>query len=66
MNILTKFKISFRSRMSILMIGTVLAVLSLFYTNRLADVLRQKEQNDVTLWVAAMERVSSDAFGMLL
>ncbi|MBQ2036431.1 MAG: sensor histidine kinase, partial [Alistipes sp.] len=63
MNILTKFKISFRSRMSILMIGTVLAVLSLFYTNRLADVLRQKEQNDVTLWVAAMERVSSDAFG---
>ena len=49
--------------MSILMIGTVLAVLSLFYTNRLADVLRQKEQNDVTLWVAAMERVSSDAFG---
>lgn len=63
MNILTKFKISFRSRMSILMIGTVLAVLSLFYTNQLADVLRQKEQNDVTLWVAAMERVSSDAFG---
>ena len=63
MNILTKFKISFRSRMSILMIGMVLAVLSLFYTNRLADVLRQKEQNDVTLWVAAMERVSSDAFG---
>ena len=49
--------------MSILMIGTVLAVLSLFYTNQLADVLRQKEQNDVTLWVAAMERVSSDAFG---
>ena len=63
MNILTKFKISFRSRMSILMIGTVLAVLSLFYTNQLADVLRQKEQNDVTLWVAAMERVSSDPFG---
>ena len=63
MKFLTHFKISFRSRMSILMIGTVLAALSLVYTNRLADVLRQKEQNDVTLWVAAMERVSRDAFG---
>lgn len=49
--------------MSILIIGIVLASLSLFYTNRLADVLRQKEQNDVTLWAAAMERVSHDAFG---
>lgn len=59
----TQFKISFRSRISILSIGIVLAALSLFYTNRLADVLRQKEQNDVTLWAAAMERVSHDAFG---
>lgn len=49
--------------MSILSIGIVLAVVSLFYTNRLAEVLRQKEQNDVALWVAAMERVSRDAFG---
>ena len=32
----------------------VLAVLSLIYTNYLADVLRQKEHNDVKLWVAAM------------
>lgn len=56
-------KISFRSRMSILVIGIALATLSLIYNYRLADVLRQKEQNDVTLWVAAMERVSHDAFG---
>jgi signal transduction histidine kinase len=56
-------KISFRSRMSILIIGIALAALSLFYNYRLADVLRQKEQNDVALWVAAMERVSHDAFG---
>ena len=56
-------KISFRSRMSILVIGMALAALSLVYNYRLADVLRQKEQNDVTLWVAAMERVSHDAFG---
>ena len=59
-------KISFRSRISILVIGMVLAVLSLVYTNYLADVLRQKEHNDVKLWVAAMERVSRDAFGNYL
>ena len=59
-------KISFRSRISILVIGMVLAVLSLVYTTYLADVLRQKEHNDVKLWVAAMERVSRDAFGNYL
>ena len=66
MKLLGHGKISFRSRISILVIGMVLAVLSLFYTNYLADVLRQKEHNDVKLWVAAMERVSRDAFGNYL
>lgn len=66
MKLLGSGKISFRSRISILVIGMVLAVLSLFYTNYLADVLRQKEHNDVKLWVAAMERVSRDAFGNYL
>ena len=56
-------KISFRSRISILVIGMILAVLSLIYTNTLAEVVRQKEQNDVKLWVAAMERVSGDVVG---
>lgn len=56
-------KISFRSRMSILIVGLVLAVMSLLYTNYLAIELREKEQNDVRLWVAAMERVSYEAFG---
>ena len=66
MKLLGSGKISFRSRISILVIGMVLAVLSLFYTNYLADLLRQKEHNDVKLWVAAMERVSRDAFGNYL
>lgn len=56
-------KISFRSRMSIIIVGLVLAVMSLLYTNYLAGELREKEQNDVRLWVAAMERVSYEAFG---
>ena len=59
-------KISFRSRITVIVIGVVLAVMSLFYTYKLADVLRQKEQHDVELWVAAMERVSREAFGNYL
>jgi signal transduction histidine kinase len=47
----------------ILLIGLVLAVVSLLYTNQLARILREKEQNDVKLWVAAMERVSGDVVG---
>ena len=59
-------KISFRSRIVVIVIGVVLAALSLVYTYKLADILRQKEQNDVNLWVAAMERVSREAFGNYL
>ena len=59
-------KISFRSRIILITVGVVLAVMSLFYTYKLADVLRQKEQHDVELWVAAMERVSREAFGNYL
>ena len=59
-------KMSFRSRMFILLGGMLLAVMSLLYTNKLADVLRQKEQHDVELWVAAMERVSREVFGNYL
>ena len=60
MNILGHRKFSFRSRISVLVIGMILAVVSLVYTNKLADVLKQKEQHDVELWVAAMERVSRE------
>ena len=59
-------KISFRSRITVIAIGVVLATVSLIYTYQLADVLRQKEQNDVELWAAAMERVSREAFGNYL
>ena len=63
---LSGLKISFRSRIVVIVIGVVLAALSLVYTYKLADILRQKEQNDVNLWVAAMERVSREAFGNYL
>ncbi|MBE6205862.1 MAG: HAMP domain-containing histidine kinase [Rikenellaceae bacterium] len=54
---------SINVRVIILLIGLVLAVVSLLYTNQLARILREKEQNDVKLWVAAMERVSGDVVG---
>lgn len=54
---------SINVRVIILLIGLVLAVVSLLYTNQLARILREKEQNDVKLWVAAMERVSGDVMG---
>ena len=66
MKLLGNIKMSFRSRMFILLGGMLLAVMSLLYTNKLAEVLRQKEQHDVELWVAAMERVSREVFGNYL
>lgn len=60
---LPKWRMSINVRVMILLIGLVLAVVSLLYTNQLARILREKEQNDVKLWVAAMERVSGDVVG---
>ena len=60
---LPKWRMSINVRVIILLIGLVLAVVSLLYTNQLARILREKEQNDVKLWVAAMERVSGDVVG---
>lgn len=58
-----KWRMSINVRVIILIIGLILAVVSLLYTNQLARILREKEQNDVKLWVAAMERVSGDVVG---
>ena len=60
---LPKWRMSINVRVIILLIGLVLAVVSLLYTNQLARILREKEQNDVKLWVAAMERVRGDVVG---
>lgn len=52
-----------RGRTVILVVATILVGLSLFVTNRIAEELRVKEQHDVELWAAAMERVNRDAMG---
>lgn len=59
-------RITINLRVIVLFVGLILAVVLLLYTNKLARVLHEKEQNDVKLWVAAMERVSGDVNGNIV
>lgn len=52
-----------RSSTIILIVATILVGLSLLVTNSIAEQLRIKEQHDVELWAAAMERVNRDTMG---
>ena len=54
---------SFRNRVVVIVVGILLGALSILYTNRLAQRLREKEQHDVALWAHAMERVNRDVMG---
>lgn len=56
-------RITINLRVIVLFVGLILAIVLLLYTNKLARILHEKEQNDVKLWVAAMERVSGDVDG---
>lgn len=46
--------LSFRSRIVIIILGSVIGVSSLFFTNSMARQLREKEQNEVAIWSAAI------------
>ena len=48
-----------RNRMAVIVIGLILACGSLFFTSRMAQTLREKEQHDVQIWAMAMERTGS-------
>lgn len=48
-----------RNRMAVIAIGLILACGSLFFTSRMAQTLREKEQHDVQIWAMAMERTGS-------
>ena len=56
-------KIQKHGRSIVLLSGIALVGISLLITNRMADSLREKEQHDVELWAAAMERINRDAMG---
>ena len=47
----------------ILAVATILVGLSLLVTNIIAEQLRIKEQHDVEVWAAAMERTNLDTTG---
>lgn len=48
--------LSFRNRMVVIILGLVLACISLYFTSRMAESLSEKEQHDVQIWAMAMER----------
>lgn len=52
-----------RGNTIILAVATILVGLSLLVTNIIAEQLRIKEQHDVELWAAAMERTNLDTTG---
>ena len=58
-------KFAFRNRLVVIVIGVLLGVLSLLYTNDMARKLKEKEQHDVALWAHAMERISRDIMGTI-
>lgn len=51
--------LTFRNRMVVIVLGIVLACISLFFTSRMAQSLSEKEQHDVQVWAMAMERSGS-------
>ena len=51
---------SFRGRVTIIIIGLVIGVSSLWFTNNMAQQLREKEQNEVDVWAAALRELGAD------
>ena len=57
---------SFRSRLVVIAIGLVIGVSSLLFTNNMAAQLREKEKNEVDIWVAAFRELGADPGNPLL
>lgn len=52
--------LSFRSRVVIIVLGMVIGISSLLFTNDMARQLREKEQNEVAIWAAAFRELGAD------
>ena len=48
---------SFRNRVVIIIVGFVIGISSLLFTNNMARQLREKEQNEVRMWSFAMSKM---------
>lgn len=57
---------SFKSRLVVIAIGLVIGVSSLLFTNNMAAQLREKEKNEVDVWVAAFRELGADPGNPLL
>ncbi|MFI3264621.1 MAG: ATP-binding protein [Rikenellaceae bacterium] len=53
---------SYRNRIITMIVGGILVVLSLLFTNNMASKLREKEKLDVELWARTMEYISQERF----
>ncbi len=54
--------LSYRNRITMIVIGAVMVLASLIFTNSMARSLREKEQLDVELWAHTMEYISQERF----
>lgn len=59
MKLTPPIRLSFSSRVVIIVIGLVICTMSLLFTGHMAKQLREKETYEATLWSYAMERVGS-------
>lgn len=57
---------SFRSHLVVIAVGLVIGVSSLLFTNNMAVQLREKEKNEVDIWVAAFRELGADPGNPLL
>lgn len=53
-------RFTFRRRMIVIVLGLIIGVSSLLFTNAMAKQLRQKEKNEVQLWHYAMNKLIGD------
>ena len=57
---------SFRNRVLIIVLGLVIGISSLLFTNDMARQLREKEQNEVAIWSAAFRDLGVNPSSPLL
>ncbi len=51
---MARFSFSYRSKRTVIIIGLIIGIGSLFFTSQLARELREKEQNEVEIWAQIM------------
>ncbi len=54
--------LTYRNRIIMIVIGGILVLFTLIFTNDMAKKLREKEQGDVELWAHTMEYISQERF----